>query len=249
MTRPPSPWREARNAQARARLARSLPDAFPKPVLVHAHVRTWVPALPRTAVDSYWAAHPLRADRLARALAARTGAPSGWTWRLSTGADDGLPRGLRVPPSPYRETAWRAEPGRCKLCGQPVFRFGWHADLWGDGIPNRRASWHAACAAAWRFWLAPHRQLRLLTRVQKRRCAQTGDRLDRTAEVDHRVPLFAVWRNERERAWPDLLAFWGAPNLRVVGRAVHAEKSAAEATGRRGASGQCGLRSASALGL
>jgi hypothetical protein len=27
--------------------------------------------LPRLAIDSYWRAHPIRADRLARALAAR----------------------------------------------------------------------------------------------------------------------------------------------------------------------------------
>ena len=33
----------------------------------------------------YWRAHPVRADRLARVLAARSGAPAGWTWRLGDG--------------------------------------------------------------------------------------------------------------------------------------------------------------------
>jgi hypothetical protein len=44
--------------------------------------RPFVPPTPRLAIDSYWGAHPLRADRLARALAASSGAPRGWSWRL-----------------------------------------------------------------------------------------------------------------------------------------------------------------------
>lgn len=224
----------AREAGARDRSRRALPAVLPGPVLVHALGRARVPPLPRLAVDRYWAAHPLRADRLARALAKRSGAPAGWTWRLSSHPGDGLPRSFRVPPAPFREPGARLGPGHCSLCGQPVFRFGWHLDLWGDGSVNRRASWHACCAAAWRFWLAPHRHRPLLARLQKRRCAQTGDRLDRVAQVDHRVPLHEVWRDARDRPWPDALASWGAPNLRVVGRSVHAEKSAAEAAGRAG---------------
>lgn len=235
MTRPASAWRLARNAAARARLDRALPDRFPAPVLVHALARTWIPALPRLAVESYWAAHPLRADRLARALAAKSGAPQGWARHLSRVEADGLPRSVRVPPAPYREAAGHLGPGRCCLCGQPVFRFGWHADLCGEGTTNRRARWHACCVAAWRFWLAPHRSLPLLARMQKRRCARTGERLLRSAEVDHVVPLSEVWRERRHRPWPEQLAFWGMPNLRVVNRDAHAEKSAAEAATRAAA--------------
>ena len=47
------------------------------------------------------------------------------------------------------------------------------------------------------------------------------------------MPLFRVWREHRDLPWPNLLGFWGLPNLQVINRDVHAEKSAAEATSRR----------------
>jgi hypothetical protein len=62
-------------------------------------------------------------------------------------------------------------------------------DLWETG-PNKNAVWHCACVVAWQFWNAPSSQIRLL---QRRRCGQTGGRLWKNAEVDHRVPLFRVW--------------------------------------------------------
>jgi hypothetical protein len=62
-----SEWRTDRNRQALARLTKALLEVFPAPVLTHALERALVPPLPRLAVDSYWRAHPLRADRLARA--------------------------------------------------------------------------------------------------------------------------------------------------------------------------------------
>ena len=95
--------------------------------------RPFIPPMPRLAVDGYWRAHPVRADRLARALAARSGAPAGWTWRLGSGRDDGLAATFRAPPAPFREPAFARGPGACCVCGQPVYRFGWHADLWGCG--------------------------------------------------------------------------------------------------------------------
>ncbi len=52
-------------------------------------------------------------------------------------ARTGRARSFRVPPTPFREPEHRAAPGTCCLCGQPVYRFGWHADLWGTGEPNR----------------------------------------------------------------------------------------------------------------
>src|SRR6516165_5882940 len=65
-----------RNRQSLARLNRALPSLFPPAVLSWALGRPFVPPTPRLAVDSYWRAHPIRADRLARALATRSGAPA-----------------------------------------------------------------------------------------------------------------------------------------------------------------------------
>ena len=82
---PMSKWQELkaeRNRQSVARLTRALPEIFPSVVSV-ARARPPVRAADAAARDrSYWRAHPLRADRLARALAAESGAPDGWTWRL-----------------------------------------------------------------------------------------------------------------------------------------------------------------------
>ena len=72
----------------------------------------------------------------------------------------------------------------------------------------------------------------MLRRLQARRCAQTGGRLWKTAEIDHRVPLFRVWREQRDTPWPELLSYWGVPNLQVINRDVHAAKCAEEAKAR-----------------
>ncbi|MBE7212491.1 MAG: hypothetical protein INR65_15835 [Gluconacetobacter diazotrophicus] len=219
--------RALRNAAAWARLSAAAPEGFPAEVLAHAEAHRWVPALPRLAVESYWAAHPVRADRLARALAALSGAPYGWQWR----ADAGARETFRDPPAPFRNVEFMLGAGRCQVCGQPVFRFGWHRDLWGSG-PNLRVRWHAACVAAWKLWVAPNSQLKMLGRLQGRRCAQSGIRLLRDAEVDHRVPLVRIWREERDRPWPELLAYWGFPNLQALNAPAHRAKTAHEASAR-----------------
>ena len=90
-----------------------------------------------------------------------------------------------------------------------------------------------ACVIAWQFWNAPSGEAALLRRLQSRRCGQTGRRLWKSAEVDHRVPLFRVWRENRDVPWPKLLDFWGLPNLQVINRDAHAAKCAIEAQGRR----------------
>src|SRR5829696_5553713 len=118
----PSRFRAERNERALARLKRSLPETFPGSVLVHALKKAFVPPTPRRAVESYWRAHPLRADALARTLAARSGAPRGWSWRLGPKAS-GLATSFRSPPAPYREKRFSLGRGHCCLCGQPVFRF------------------------------------------------------------------------------------------------------------------------------
>ena len=216
-------WLRQRNERARARLLKAAPEGFPKPVLRHALAARWIPELPSRAVELYWRAHPLRADRLARALARRSGAPQGWGW-----SED---ESFRTPPAPYREERFAKGPGHCCICGQPVFRFGWHRKL-GSGGGAGRGQWHAPCVAAWKFWNAPSDQARLLKRLQGRRCGTTGRRLLRGAEVDHRIPLFQVSRRHRDLPWPDLLAFWGTPNLQVINRRAHVEKCAAEAADR-----------------
>jgi len=122
-------------------------------------------------------------------------------------------------------------PGFCCVCGQTVYRLGWHKDLWGAG-PNKKAMWHCACVTAWQFWNAPNSEAALLRRLQGRRCGQTGGRLWKDAEVDHRVALFRVWRDHRNEGWPKLLSYWGLPNLQVINRDVHVTKCAIEASDR-----------------
>jgi hypothetical protein len=220
-----------RNRKALARLIQALPAIFPPAVLARALSRPFIPPTPRLAIDSYWRAHPIRADRLARALAARSRAPEGWTWQLGHGRKNGLPTTFRTPPAPYRERAYTRGVGSCCVCGQPVYRFGWHADLWNAGA-NKNAQWHCACVIAWEFWNAPSGETPLLRRLQARRCGQTGKRLWRSAEIDHRIPLFRVWNEYRDTPWPKLLEFWGLPNLQVINRDAHAAKSALEARAR-----------------
>jgi hypothetical protein len=227
-----SAWRAERNAKALARLERTLPDIFPAAILAHALARPFIPPTPRRAVESYWRQHPFRADKLARALAAMSSAPPGWRWRAGARIFGAV--GFRVPPTPFREKSHAKDPGYCCVCGQPVFRFGWHRDLWGEGRPNGRANWHACCVAAWQLWTAPSDHVRVLRRLQKHRCAITGARLGRDAQVDHRVPLFEVWRMcaPDPRAWPRLLRYWGLPNLQVINRSAHVEKCGLESSAR-----------------
>src|SRR5262245_28180379 len=152
--------RKQKEIAVQSRLTKSLPSIFPSAVLSRALGRPFVPPTPRLAIDSYWGAHPLRADRLARALARRSGAPTGWVWRLGD-RKIGLPTTFRTPPTPYRERTYAKGPGVCCVCRQPVYRFGWHADLWNAG-PNKNATWHCACVVAWQFWTAPSDYARLL---------------------------------------------------------------------------------------
>src|SRR5205085_10095145 len=95
-----SEWRDERNRKSLARLEKALPDIFPSAVLARALARPFIPPMPRLAIDGYWRAHPLRADRLARALAAKSGTPKGWIWRLASARKNDLPKSFRFPPAP-----------------------------------------------------------------------------------------------------------------------------------------------------
>jgi hypothetical protein len=232
-----SEFRDIRNRRSLERLNRALPEIFPRAVLGRARARPFITPTPRLAIDGYWRAHLARADRLARALSAKSGAPEGWRWELGSDKASGLPLTFRMPPAPYREQAHNRGPGWCCVCGQPVYRFGWHADLWERG-PNKNASWHTACVVAWQLWTGPANWIRPLKRMQRHKSATTGKRLLRTAEVDHRVPLFQVWREHRAKPWPSLLQYWGMPNLQVINRAVHVDKCADEAGMRARGTGE-----------
>lgn len=227
-----STWRDEKNQKARARLEKRLSELFPSWVLAHAFRQPLIPVTQRKAVESYWRHRPLLADRLARALATKSGEPEGWQWRLGEEKGSGLPISFRAPPAPYREAAFSGGPGFCCVCGQPVYRLGWHQDLWSDGKPNRNATWHAACVVAWQLWTAPSDHIKALKLRQKRKCSATGRRLLKTAEVDHRIPFFTVWAEHRSMPWPELLAFWGAPNLQVINKEAHLQKCAEEAADR-----------------
>ncbi len=84
-----SDFRAARNERSLARLRRALPGIFPGGVLAYALSRPFIPPTPRLAVEGYWRAHPLRADRLARALAALLAAS--WRARHPAGGPDARP--------------------------------------------------------------------------------------------------------------------------------------------------------------
>lgn len=219
------------NSRALARLEALPPGTLPTGVLAHALRSRWMPRTARAAVDAYWRARPIRAERLCRALAARSGTPAGWSWGAGRGGR--LPVSFRIPPLPFREPAHAAR-GQCVVCGQPVYRLGWHRDLWSDP-PNQRAAWHSCCVVAWKFWVSPSDYRPALSKLQRRKCALSGRRLLRTAEVDHRIPLFRVWREHGDLPWPELLSFWGTPNLQVVNRDVHLGKSVGEARFRSAA--------------
>jgi hypothetical protein len=162
-----STFRDARNQRSLQRLERALPEIFPRAVFDRAVTRPFIPPTPRLAIDGYWRAHLVRADRLARALAARSGAPAGWSWQLGEEKDSGLPATFRMPPAPYREKQFARGPGWCCVCGQPVYRFGWHADLWERGS-NTNARWHTACVIAWQLWTGPANWIKPLKRYGRR---------------------------------------------------------------------------------
>ena len=95
-----STWRAQRNAKALARLQCNLPEIFPAPVLRHALARPFVPPTPRRAIEAYWREHPIRAEKLARALASLSSVPAGWAWQVDVRKS---PLGFRAPPAPFRE--------------------------------------------------------------------------------------------------------------------------------------------------
>src|SRR5262249_57167605 len=97
--------KEERNRRAVERLSKSLPAIFPPVVLARALSRPFIPPTPRLAIDSYWRAHPNRADRLARAPAAPSRAPEGLEGQLRSNRQNRLPITFPTPPTPPRKHA------------------------------------------------------------------------------------------------------------------------------------------------
>src|SRR5215469_16157616 len=78
-----------RNRRSIARLTKSLPSIFPSAILSRALGRPFVPPTPRLAIDSYWGAHPLRAeppDPAGRCSAPRARRAERSTYRLGLAA-------------------------------------------------------------------------------------------------------------------------------------------------------------------
>ena len=184
------------------------------------------PPRPRPAVHSadaascdrfLWRAHPLRADRLARALAARSGQPDGWTWQLGKArarpAGD-LPYAARA----LSRSASRAGRRLLLRVRTGVYQFGWHVDLWGNG-PNKRAPGTAPASSPGNSGMR-REQAPLLRRLQARRCGQTGGRLEERGGGPSRAALSRLERISGY-AMAGLLDYWGMPNLQVINRDAH----------------------------
>ena len=141
----------------------------------------------------------------------------------------------------------------CPLCGQESYSAG----MWIESFGRRsRGGWHSVCVDAYRLWCAPQNEAREFALAQGLRCAESGAALvkvveeestDRyglrawskretfvTMEVDHRIPLWRVWREiaAGEHSWPNVLDFWGYPNLAAITPEAHKAKSKREAAER-----------------
>ena len=186
--------------------------------------------------------HAVLAGLLGRS-ARQAGEPPGWREKLI---------GARKPPILYN----RAGDGPiCPLCGQPSYLTGaWLAQR---GARNR-GQWHSICVALYRAMTAPNNEGPDLARQQGFVCAETGASLIREREsidtdryglktwkrvqhfapleVDHRRPLWRVWRELKagQHSWPAALAFWGWPNLAAITPEAHRVKTAREASERAG---------------
>ena len=147
----------------------------------------------------------------------------------------GLPATYRTPPAPYRERAYMQGPGFCRRRG-------------GDRCIASVGM--SICAM-----VAPHERklaLRLCDRVAVSN-APSGDTVGscggckrvavaRAADGCGRAPklitacrCFEFGANTGETPWPELLTYWGLPNLQVINSDIHAAKCATEARDRRAA--------------
>lgn len=181
-------------------------------VAAGAHVYT----TPRLLVDRYFRRHERLTDRLAIGLAAKTGAPCGWSWErhiadMRTDFWSGN-FSFREPPRPWQRIA-RA--GECVLCRRPIYKLGWHRPWGANNEVNTVATWHAVCKSAFLNWTKP------------------GFGVAMGCEADHFIPLYQVYRAlARDGRWPDILWYWSYRNIQILTAEDHRRKSAREAAER-----------------
>jgi hypothetical protein len=183
-----------RNRQALACLSKKLPAIFPPAVLARALSRPFIPPTPRLVIGLILA----RTSDSCRSISACSGGPQRGTGWLDVAAW-GRPRELVTTDLPNAARAVSRthlrERSRLLLRVRPA-----------------RLSLRLACRSVGQRRQqerdTPSGEVRLLRRLQAGRCGQTGRRLWKSAEVDHRVPLFRVWSEHRDVPWPKLLDFW-----------------------------------------
>lgn len=147
----------------------------------------------------------VKAEQSTLAWCRLSGIVPGWSWQAAG----------RRPPLPFY--AMKTEPGRCRVCGQPI-----------DG---GKVTWHGDCLATYWLWTKASDYANVLLHRQGWRCAITGEPAN-GIEIDHEVPIYQVRRDMADQPWFELLRFWGLGNLRAISRAAHVAKSAAEAADR-----------------
>jgi 5-methylcytosine-specific restriction endonuclease McrA len=167
------------------------------------------------------------AEAVTRVLCRRSGAMDGYVWH-ATG---------RKPPLPFWEAA--SEPGRCRICGQPIYAGGSFRKFAGER--SKRLTWHTACTSAYFLWTKPNNYAEALILRQDGLCAITGAPIGPPAQefvkdvdIDHEIPIYRVRRDMGARPWFELLRYWGLSNLRAITFAAHQHKSAREARERAG---------------
>ena len=203
---------------------RNLPEVFPEAVPVHALSRPFLPATPRRTVDSYWRYHPIRADKLARALAALTRAPEGWGGESeSRNRGHWLVFGYHQPHFANRPI--RRAPAIAVCAGSPYFGSAGIATF-GGPAPKSERYMAQLLRCGLELMDCAERSCPAPEGSSEAPLSRNRRTTFKNAEADHHVPLFKVWHDYRDRPWPALLAFWGVPNLQVINRSAHVEKCA-----------------------
>ena len=226
-----SETRELYNRRAMARLTRALPDIFPAPVLVHALSRRWTPAMPRISRSMRIGGRILSAPIASRAhwharvarrrldVANRIGCRIARVLLDSTGT---LPRGeifsrcrllLRLRPA---RLSLRLAQGPVECRPKPSRNLA-HGLRRSVAVVERLRVHMTGCCGGFN-----HFDVRRPDGVFSRQPRSTTT-----------MPLFRVWREQRDTPWPALLGYWGVPNLQVINREAHAAKCAVEANYRR----------------
>ena len=223
--------KEKRNRQSVTRLTRALPGIFPSNVLSRALNRPFVPPTPRLAINSYWRAHPIRADRLARRV--RPAAE-----RL-TGGPGGLAKTARAdcrPPSERRprriaKTHTRRVPASAACAGNRCIALA-GMSICGIAVPTRMQIGTAPASLPGNSGMCRVTRPACCGVSKHAAVAKPADDYGRPPRLTTESRCFGYGANTGMRHGRHLLDYWGLPNLRVINRDAHAAKCAAEARDR-----------------